>query len=260
MELSKLDGDLEILIDYSDQPTITLRGEVDYRNTHRVKQAIGSLIERGKSINVDLKELVFMDSTGVSALVDAAKAAFPNGGELTLVSPSQQLAKVLKRSGLSKIFRYRGKTAARAPIECVDAVRTADVLEFEVPARAEMISHIRFRVAQFACTMPFGPEDIEDIKLAVGEAGANALRHGASPGCYIGVRAEKHDDCIIVQIRDSGCGFDPEAVPTPALGDLSPGGRGIMFMRALMDEVRFSFSKPGTCVELVKRLPGRRDN
>ena len=253
MEISKLDGALEILVNYAGEPNVTLRGEVDFRSMDRIKQAICSLLERGeKQINVDVGELVFMDSTGLSALLDAAKAILPNGADVTLVSPSAQLVKVLDRSGFSNVFKYE-KVNEMHGIKCPEKKETGNVIEFEVPSRPEMISHIRARVADFACSMPFTNDEIEDIKLAVGEAGTNALRHGSNPDCCkVYVRTERHHNALRIFISDKGCGFDPEAISPPEFGDLALNGRGIMFMRALMDEVKFHFGSPGTCVELTK--------
>ena len=254
MEISKLDGNLEILVNYTGDPTVTLRGEVEFRNMDKVRQAICSLVERGKTqISVDVENLVFMDSTGLSALVDAAKTILPKGGELSLVSPSAQLVKVLDKSGFSNVFKYEKVNEMQATAKCPEKKETENVIEFEVPSRPEMISHIRARVADFACSMPFTNDDIEDIKLAVGEAGTNALRHGINPDwCKVHVRTERDHNGIRIFVSDQGCGFDPEAVCPPELGDLSQNGRGIMFMRALMDEVKFHFGTPGTCVELAK--------
>ena len=251
-----MDGDLEILVDCSDEPTVTLRGEVDFRNTSRVKQAICGLIEHGRtSINIDLGELVFMDSTGVSALIDGAKAAVPKGGKVKLVAPSPQLIKMLEKSGSSTAFRYDKASRRRRYGECLAFKETRNSVEFEVPGRAEMISYIRSRVADFACSMPFGPDEIEDIKVAVGEASANALQHGANPKWRrVGVKMERRKDGVRVSISDKGRGFSPKKVCAPKAGSLIEGGRGIMFMRALMDEVKFHFSRPGTRVQLTKKL------
>ncbi len=256
MEISKLDGELEILVDYREEPTITLRGEVDFRNMERVKEAICGLVERGKaSISVDLKELIFMDSTGVSALVDAARSVMPRGGEVRLVSPSMQLVKILAKSGFSKVFKYDATTTLSDVHRSAVGTLERDTVEFHVPSRPEMISHIRSRVADFAEMMSFIPEDIEDIKLAVGEASANALRHGSNPDWrMVGVKVRRLDDGISICIRDMGKGFNPDSVCAPEAGVLAEGGRGIMFMRALMDEVNFRFHNPGTEVELIKRF------
>jgi len=57
------------------------------------------------------------------------------------------------------------------------------------------------------------------------------------------------------RIRDEGPGFDPSKLPTEAaIEDLDrPCGRGVMLMRAFMDEV--SFNDQGNEVTLVKRCP-----
>lgn len=255
MEIKNLDGELEILVDYSNEPTITLRGEVDFRNMSKVKQAVHGLVERGQaSINVDLKELVFMDSTGVSALIDAAKAIVPRGGHIRLISPSPQLAKFLEQTGLSSILTY--DTVALHREEKISHVSaSAPVVEFDVPSRAEMLSHIRARVEEAACAMSFTREEIEDIKLAVGEASANALKHGVNPQWpRVTVRIERASGALKISITDRGRGFDPDKVCPPEFGSLCENGRGIAFMRALMDEVSFHSLHPGTRVELTKRL------
>ncbi|MEN6584182.1 MAG: anti-sigma factor antagonist [Armatimonadota bacterium] len=256
MELDSLDGDLEILIDYSDKPTVALRGEVDCRNRERIKQAIFSLVDRGKaSINVDLRGLEFMDTTGVSALVDAANAIAPSGGHVNLVTSGAQLAKVLSRCGVSGVFTYEQVSVAHPAQECPILPESRDVIEFEVPGQPGMLHYMRKRAAEFACSMPFTDDDIEDIKLAVGEAGSNAIRYGASNDRHkICVRLERHKNAMKIFITDCGSGFDPDSVYVPKIGELAEGGRGIMFMRALMDEVMFHFDQPGTRVELIKHF------
>lgn len=195
-----------------------------------------------------------MDSTGVSALIDAARAIVPRGGHIKLISPSPQLAKFLEQTGLAKMFRYDSIALHRENGPC-PVSSLASVVEFEVPSRPEMLSHIRARVEEIACAMPFGREEIEDIKLAVGEAGANALKHGVNPDWpCVGVRIERAAGSLMVSISDKGRGFDPESVRSPEFGSLLENGRGIAFMKALMDEVRFYSLHPGTRVELTKYL------
>lgn len=157
---------------------------------------------------------------------------------------------------LSRILKsaLRLRSVVRSNCEAATAQDALDVIEFEVPSRPEMIAYIRSRVVEYARTLPFTDEQIEDIRIAVGEAGSNAVRHGSTGDCRIGVRIEKHTDGLVVVISDKGCGFDPNTVHVPEPGELVENGRGIVFMRALMDEVKFHFTHPGTSVELVKHL------
>jgi len=57
-------------------------------------------------------------------------------------------------------------------------------------------------------------------------------------------------------ISDGGAGFDPAALPDPTdpANIAKVSGRGILLMRAFMDEVRFRKLNPGTEITLIKRL------
>ena len=122
----------------------------------------------------------------------------------------------------------------------------------------ELIPLIRQWVVDFASTMPFCQDDLDDIALAVGEASTNAYKYGNSgAGCTIKIRLEGRNDSLYTRISDSGCGFDPSAVCPPGDGELCEGGRGILFMRAAMDDVRISCCSLGTQVEMIKFFSGR---
>lgn len=135
--------------------------------------------------------------------------------------------------------------------------RTRDVVEFDSPSRADAISRIRARVRDFARSMPFTTDDLDDICIAVGEAATNAVKHGHNPASpRICIRMERSPNALRVLISDTGHGFDPSKVCPPGIEDLCECGRGIMCMCALMDEVRFQPMEPGTRVELVKYARG----
>ena len=93
------------------------------------------------------------------------------------------------------------------------------------------------------------------VRLAVEESLNNALRYGARSGREQPVRitCEVDDECVRVRIADSGGGFNPELVPDPTLDENleKPTGRGIMLMRAYMDEV--VFNEKGNEVCMIKR-------
>jgi serine/threonine-protein kinase RsbW len=93
------------------------------------------------------------------------------------------------------------------------------------------------------------------IRLAVEEALINAIKHGNrfSPDKRITVLAEVGKDAAAFTIADEGGGFDPGSVPDPTADENieKPSGRGIMLMRAYMDEV--AYNQRGNEVRLVKR-------
>jgi serine/threonine-protein kinase RsbW len=100
-------------------------------------------------------------------------------------------------------------------------------------------------------------EDIDLVDLAMREAFTNALVHGnrCDPEKTITISvALKDDGDLFVSVKDSGSGFDPNALANPLAAEnlLSNHGRGIFLMRQLMDEVEFSFDH-GTEVRMCRR-------
>ena len=93
------------------------------------------------------------------------------------------------------------------------------------------------------------------IKLAMEEGLNNAIRHGngLDPRKMVHLDYEIDPDRVVIEIRDQGKGFDPQDVPDPTADENleKPTGRGIMLMRAYMDEV--SFSRDGRHLRMIKR-------
>ena len=92
------------------------------------------------------------------------------------------------------------------------------------------------------------------VKLALEEGLTNAIRHGngADPGKNVEIVYEVNQRRTTITITDQGGGFDPDGVPDPTADENleKPCGRGLMLMRAYMDEVRHT--KRGSCVTMVK--------
>ncbi len=93
------------------------------------------------------------------------------------------------------------------------------------------------------------------IRLALGEAIVNAVEHGngGDPNKRITIRFSVTPERALILVRDQGVGFDPSAVPEPTTGDCLPltPGRGIMLMRAYMNEMHYR--EGGTEICLIKR-------
>jgi serine/threonine-protein kinase RsbW len=104
-----------------------------------------------------------------------------------------------------------------------------------------------------------GSED--SVALAVREALSNAMLHGNSlnAGKLVHVRCCcEFETGVFIVVRDQGLGFDTSRVPNPLANEnlSAVHGRGIYFMRLLMDEV--SFERKGTEVHLSKGHEGKQ--
>ena len=104
--------------------------------------------------------------------------------------------------------------------------------------------------------MKCAPGREDDIELALAEALANAVVHGAKndPSKIIecDVACDPQHGLLIV-VRDPGPGFDPSKISDPCHGEniYSNHGRGIYLINQLMDEVKFH--KNGTEIHMIKR-------
>jgi len=100
------------------------------------------------------------------------------------------------------------------------------------------------------------PEKYDAIELALTEALANAVVHGAKGDPSKIVECDvvcNEDQSMLIMVRDPGSGFDPSNVPSPVRGEslYSDHGRGIFLINQLMDEVRFL--KNGTEIHMIKK-------
>ena len=89
------------------------------------------------------------------------------------------------------------------------------------------------------------------VKLALSEAVTNAIQHGSqSPGAPIRICVAEEAGALVFEIIDTGR-FVPRVTRR---GDIPESGRGLEFMRLMMDEVDLQPGVDGTRLRLVKRL------
>ena len=115
-----------------------------------------------------------------------------------------------------------------------------------------------------ASTAGLDDDSVHWITLGTREAVVNAIRHGngfdVEKRVFVefSVGGDPGRPGVTVHVRDQGCGFSPSAVPDPIAPDNLEGtsGRGILMMRAFLDDVTFREAPGGgTEVVLVKRAP-----
>ncbi|MGH9072207.1 MAG: STAS domain-containing protein [Acidimicrobiales bacterium] len=84
---------------------VGLSGELDLYSAPRLRDRLDELVVEGWAIIVvDLDQLAFMDSSGISVLVNSAKRARASGGELRLVCTQARLIKLFEITGLISSF------------------------------------------------------------------------------------------------------------------------------------------------------------
>jgi len=130
-------------------------------------------------------------------------------------------------------------------------------LNVKLAADQKAVDHVVHGIMEVVRKIECAPGTEDAVELALTEALANAIVHGAksdpSKSVECDVACDQHGDLLIV-VRDPGKGFDPGNIPNPVIGEniYSSHGRGIFLINQLMDDVKFQ--KNGTEIRMIKRL------
>ncbi len=88
-----------------DVQVFELTGSLDIATSPTVRAALTSASEReSHRLIVDLIGVEFLDSTGLGALIGAQRRAKEFGGEVRLVAKEGQILRLLRITGLLKVF------------------------------------------------------------------------------------------------------------------------------------------------------------
>ncbi len=236
-----------------------ISGDVDTSVVPELRVALGEALDSGcRNVILDLKRVTYADSSALSLLVWLDQKLRPVSGRMVLTGANRDVTRILELSGLVQIAAsVMTSPNVTAALEGLDlppkAVDPLWVEELPMPAKVEALAAAREQVAALVSRLGLGDAALFDIKVALGEALANAVRHGSpSDGeGEVDIRVEAYPDRVVLRVIDAGCGFDGIHACS---GDVyASGGRGVMFMRALMDGVEFTPSETGgTTVTLVK--------
>jgi serine/threonine-protein kinase RsbW len=116
-------------------------------------------------------------------------------------------------------------------------------LECSLPSEVTAISPFVDGLMPLLRTCGCVSEGESDVEVALREALANAIIHGNHEDRrkYVYVTCCCDPDEVSIAVKDGGQGFDVNNVPDPTAPENigSVHGRGILVMKALMDEVRF---------------------
>ncbi|MHB1001153.1 MAG: ATP-binding protein [Armatimonadota bacterium] len=246
----------EIEITGDNHLLIKLHGSVDREKLQQICADIKSLVNKGYTyIPIDCSEIDSIDSSNISMLTNTCSYAHDDGVDICLYYPPDEYEPMLCEEAEKGYFEIVSGLNDDNHIKSDTVHDGWSISKFTIPAKADNVSTARNKVIRLARTMSFSDQQLEDITLAVGEAVSNAVKHGSPDGerCKVNVRCERTADGLSIKITDEGYGFDPSACIKSPPSRLEEGGRGIFFMRVMMDEVNFFFNH-GTTVELEKYL------
>ena len=82
-----------------------LKGEVDLYSSPKIRGEFGGLIKKKeKSVLINLKEVSYIDSSGLATFVEALQKMSKYGGKLKLTGLGQSIRNVFEVSRLDEVF------------------------------------------------------------------------------------------------------------------------------------------------------------
>jgi anti-sigma B factor antagonist len=86
-------------------PVICVPDQVDFSNAGELEAALASAARHRATVVVDMSQTAYCDSSGLSALVQAARTASASSGRLLLAARSPTVLRVLAITGLDQLFQ-----------------------------------------------------------------------------------------------------------------------------------------------------------
>ena len=84
--------------------TVFLQGEIDMDVTDKAKEVIMPLVEAKKEVHLNLKDVQYIDSSGISVLIESHQKAVELGTKVILKEISKSVLKVIMMAKLEQIL------------------------------------------------------------------------------------------------------------------------------------------------------------
>lgn len=97
-----------------DKGIVVLGQEIDLDTSPMVRDAIKQSFEESKTVEVDLMNVSYIDSSGIASLVEGMQIGKKTGKSFGLVNVSNQVMKVITLAHLDKILNIISKSGADA--------------------------------------------------------------------------------------------------------------------------------------------------
>ena len=89
---------------------VTVRGDIDLTTVGELSRQLSAAArDEERDVVVDLRDVTFLDSTGVRALVDAYKEAERKGHEMSVSGARSWVAKMLELTGVAGLLSRRNR-------------------------------------------------------------------------------------------------------------------------------------------------------
>ena len=84
--------------------TIFLNGEIDMEVVDEIRDTIFPLIDNGNEVHINMKDVQYMDSSGISVLIESHQKAIEKGTKMIVKDVSKSVLKVIMMAKLEQIL------------------------------------------------------------------------------------------------------------------------------------------------------------
>ncbi|MCG3421247.1 STAS domain-containing protein [Oceanobacillus jordanicus] len=93
------------VVEENNKSVVNLSGEIDAYTAPNLKESLLPLTQKeGNTVEVDLGNVNYMDSTGLGVFISALKSTKENGSEMKLVNIQDRVLRLFKITGLDEIM------------------------------------------------------------------------------------------------------------------------------------------------------------
>ncbi|MDQ2798204.1 MAG: ATP-binding protein [Armatimonadota bacterium] len=141
----------------------------------------------------------------------------------------------------------------------VKTVSQAETVQLTIPCRAEYVGVARLAVLGIASRMPFSYDEVEDVRLAVGEACTHAVERAGPTAATIHIVSTVSVQALTIEVTDDVAESEKAAPSEEARlleeAGVDQQGLGALLMEILVDKVQIETTPGGTRVLLTKYAP-----
>ena len=135
----------------------------------------------------------------------------------------------------------------------------SETVQLIIPCRPEYVGVARLAILGIASRMPFSYDEVEDVRLAVGEACTHAVERAGSAAATIRIVSTINAHALKIEVSDD-VAADAVAIPSEEARLLEEAcvdhqGLGALLMEILVDDVTIETDASGTRVVLTKYAP-----
>lgn len=230
---------------------VPIETDVDVTTVAPLRSTIDRLIDEGCGrIILNMAGATYVDSAGMAMLLSEIRRMRNLGGLISLTNVSDQVMALLKRARLVDFVPVSSAASRERANELDPSVQP--LWRTVIPINKNDIARTRATIEHLLEQVPLSPDELFDAVLAAGEAVGNAVDHTDGVGAVVTVAG--YPDRAIIEVSDSGPGFDPNKALAQKTDEHAERGRGIKLMNLLADSLTIAHkpSGPGMMVRIVK--------